>query len=435
MGSVGQESYDDDDGVESSTSEDEEDSSLLAQSVEDELENFRDTWKKELEIYKNHEYKKTKESSQADDDTEIVAKRLFLNGAEMERSGQLYEAIQFYRRAVQLVPDIEFRLHTRSKKVSKKPESKEAVKNAVHTEVYEDHSNSSHIDEKEIKDLYKHIQRKLLKSVSFCIPANEQKVTHISALPLEILLYIFRWVVSTDIDMRSLEMCSFVCRGFYLCCRDSEIWRLACARIWGINVSLPKHCVSWRQMFIESARLSFNGCYIGKTTYIRSGENSFQDQFYRPWHIVAYYRYLRFFPDGMVLMLTSPDAPPVCVGQLKHRTYKNPTILSGHYRLKDDKVTMIVYRNENSKSNFGYRRNKKRDVIQDNHQETFHLELQIQDYKKQRHIRLAWTGYSVYTRYKNGVENTCHFDIIGNRFPPLWFSRVKSYTAESYSPL
>lgn len=28
----------------------------------------------------------------------------------MEKSGKLYEAIQFYRRAVQLVPDIEFRI-------------------------------------------------------------------------------------------------------------------------------------------------------------------------------------------------------------------------------------------------------------------------------------------------------------------------------------
>ncbi|KAK5650944.1 hypothetical protein RI129_001973 [Pyrocoelia pectoralis] len=434
MGSVGEDSCYDGDGKESSTSDDDENSSSLAQSVEDALENFRDKWKKELEMYKNREYKKVKEPSQAEDDTESVAKRLFLNGAEMERSGQLYEAIQFYRRAVQLVPDIEFRLHTRAKNVSIEHETEETLKDVIRAEVYEDQNNSCD-DDKEIKDLYNHIQRKMIKSPFMCIPANEQKVTHISALPLEILLYIFRWVVSNEIDMRSLEICSFVCRGFYLCCRDSEIWRLACARIWGINVTLPRNCASWRQMFIESARLSFNGCYIGKTTYIRSGENSFQDQFYRPWHIVAYYRYLRFFPDGMVLMLTSPDEPAVCVGQLKYRAYKNPTILSGHYWLKDDKVTIIVYRNEKPKNNFGYKRNKKRDVIPDNHQETFHLEMQIQDYKNQRHIRLAWTGYSVYTRYKNGVENTCHFDLIGNRFPPLWFSRVKSYTTESYSPL
>lgn len=40
---------------------------------------------------------------------------MFLKGVEMEKSGKLYEAIQFYRRAVQLVPDIEFKLHDASK--------------------------------------------------------------------------------------------------------------------------------------------------------------------------------------------------------------------------------------------------------------------------------------------------------------------------------
>lgn len=33
-----------------------------------------------------------------------------MEGIEMEKNGKLYEAIQFYRRAVQLVPDIEFRI-------------------------------------------------------------------------------------------------------------------------------------------------------------------------------------------------------------------------------------------------------------------------------------------------------------------------------------
>ena len=56
------------------------------------------------------------------------------------------------------------------------------------------------------------------------------QTTHISALPMEIILYVLRWVVSSDLDLRSLEMCSRVCRGFYLCSRDPEIWRLACAR-------------------------------------------------------------------------------------------------------------------------------------------------------------------------------------------------------------
>lgn len=56
---------------------------------------------------------------------------------------------------------------------------------------------------------------------------------------------------------------------------------------------------SWRDMFIERPRIQFNGCYISKTTYIRPGEDSFQDHLYRPWHLVAYYRFLRYLEtDG-----------------------------------------------------------------------------------------------------------------------------------------
>lgn len=41
----------------------------------------------------------------------------------MEKSGKLYEAIQFYRRAMQLVPDIEFRLYDTSKTKSKEQQN------------------------------------------------------------------------------------------------------------------------------------------------------------------------------------------------------------------------------------------------------------------------------------------------------------------------
>lgn len=38
---------------------------------------------------------------------------------EHEQKGKLYEAIQFYRRAVQLVPDIEFKLYESSKNITR----------------------------------------------------------------------------------------------------------------------------------------------------------------------------------------------------------------------------------------------------------------------------------------------------------------------------
>lgn len=86
------------------------------------------------------------------------------------------------------------------------------------------------------------------------------------------------------------------------------------------------------------------GVYISKTSYIRQGEESL-DGFYRAWHHVEYYRwvfhcslyfclscvafrakcwpccyrYLRFFPDGHVIMLTTPEDPLSVVPRLRTR--------------------------------------------------------------------------------------------------------------------
>ncbi|CAH0552550.1 unnamed protein product [Brassicogethes aeneus] len=82
--------------------------------VKDALASFREKWQKELRISntKNKSLTHAEENPEksTNNDLEEKAKSLFLKGIEMERSGKLYEAIQFYRRAVQIVPDIEFRL-------------------------------------------------------------------------------------------------------------------------------------------------------------------------------------------------------------------------------------------------------------------------------------------------------------------------------------
>jgi hypothetical protein len=82
-------------------------------------------------------------------------------------------------------------------------------------------------------------------------PANPTQQTHIGHLPSEVLNYILKvgfyyllffqikdinnclvtilpslqWVVSSELDVRSLESCSQVSRGFYVAARDEEIWR------------------------------------------------------------------------------------------------------------------------------------------------------------------------------------------------------------------
>ena len=90
--------------------------------------------------------------------------------------------------------------------------------------------------------------------------------THISSLPMELLIYILKWVVSSDLDLKSLESFAEVCRGFYVAARASDIWRLVCVETWGV-AGLPIEEPSsggWRTLFLSRPRVNQNGCYISR---------------------------------------------------------------------------------------------------------------------------------------------------------------------------
>uniref|UniRef100_A0A672K0M2 F-box only protein 9 n=1 Tax=Sinocyclocheilus grahami TaxID=75366 RepID=A0A672K0M2_SINGR len=282
-----------------------------------ELSAFRAKWMSELQpssggkksVPKAADLKRRQEIAK-----EEKARELFLKAVEEEQSGAVYEAIKYYKSAMQLVPDIEFKIN-----YSRTPDPD-------HGGSYlEDNENDRKID-----DLLTYFQQQLTLcdgTMKLCEPETDTTQLHISALPFEVLMYIFRWVVSCDLDLRALEQLSLVCRGFYICARDPEIWRSACLRVWGRSCTKMLPFSSWREMFLEKPRVRFDGVYISKTSYIRQGEESL-DGFYRAWHQVEYYRYLRFFPDGQVMMLTTPEDPLVTVPRLrsKNSRYAAPLI-------------------------------------------------------------------------------------------------------------
>ncbi|XP_028154298.2 F-box only protein 9 [Diabrotica virgifera virgifera] len=418
-------------------------------SREEDLSSFREQWQNEIRSTKQSQtdeqlkkvLKPTSSENVArhnadvqgptqDEDINERATKLFLKGVEMENSGKLYEAIQYYKQAVQIVPDIEFIMHKKTKPKVKQENEEEELKENIETE---DTSTDDDDDEDNEEDIFLRIQRKASKKISLCTPKHSKNGLHIGQMPVELILYILKWVVSDQLDMRSLEMFSSVCRGFYLCARNEGIWKVACLRVWGVNCgSTTGDYKSWRHMFIERPRVNFNGCYISKTTYIRNGENSFQDQFYRPWYLVAYYRFLRFYPDGTVLMLTSAEEPVQGIHLLKSRNAKYP-VFTGYYRLKDDRVILVVQRQQkNAPTEF-----KKSYKKQDNSNKkemVYNMEFQIKG-KRKKHEQLHWTHYSIVTKSKKGDETTTNFDLLGNRYPALLFSRVKSFTESSENPL
>ncbi|XP_034943127.1 F-box only protein 9 [Chelonus insularis] len=427
-------------GNDGENGDDSEGSSSSNVQAEDVLASFREQWQRELEISPKKEargsssnklvnVKKNKE----DVTIESKARDLFLKGVEYEQNGELYDAIRFYKRAVQLVPDIEFKLYESMKpKVRDKYETADTIE--FEKKVNDVRECTETINDIEEDDLINKLSRIVSRNQYVCYPRFEQMTTHISALPMEIILYILRWVVSSELDLRSLELFSRVCRGFYISARDPEIWRLACVRVWGVNCGHyePKY-LSWRDMYLKRLRLRYNGCYISKNTYIRYGENSFQDQFYRPWHLVEYFRYLRFFPEGRVLMLTSTDDAQSCVNALKNRNPRNLSILVGHFRLRDNRVTLVLKKQE-SKSNSVTYKKKKRDLVHDSGEQTYHLEFEIQTHHRKANFQLSWICYNIFTQYKNGQEGSMCLNVL-NKYPCFRFSRVKSYTQESEAPL
>ncbi|XP_039196940.1 F-box only protein 9-like isoform X2 [Crotalus tigris] len=356
----------------------------------------------------------------------LEARELFLKAVEQEQNGALYEAIKFYRLAMQLVPDIEFKItYTRS------PEGDSIGKSYI-----EDNE-----DDSKMADLLSYFQQLTLQesSIKLCQPELDLSQTHISVLPMELLMYIFRWVVSSDLDLRSLEQLSLVCRGFYICARDPEIWRQACLKVWGRTCNKMVPYTSWREMFVKRPRVRFDGVYISKTTYIRQGEQSL-DGFYRAWHQVDYYRYLRFFPDGQVMMLTTPEEPQSIVPRLRTKNTRTDAILLGHYRLSQD--------TDNQTKVFALMTKKKEEKPIDYHkfryfcrvpvQETdhsFHLGLQLNSSGRQKFNKLIWIHHSCHITYKSTGETAVSSFDIDKMYTPLFFARVKSFTAVSERPL
>ncbi|KAI8854784.1 hypothetical protein BC829DRAFT_412882 [Chytridium lagenaria] len=69
----------------------------------------------------------------------------------------------------------------------------------------------------------------------------------------------------------------------------------------------------WLMMWLDKPRIRFDGVYISRINYVREG---YTESFNKPFLIVTYFRYIRFFPDGTVIFWRSPLEPAVAVKEL-----------------------------------------------------------------------------------------------------------------------
>jgi len=80
---------------------------------------------------------------------------------------------------------------------------------------------------------------------------------------------------------------------------------------------------------------------MNKVELFRQGESTLE-RYYPPWMKVVYYRYLRFFPDGVVFMLTSSYDPITVISQLRSHGAQVEGMCRGMYRMKENQVGPLL---------------------------------------------------------------------------------------------
>ena len=152
--------------------------------MQDELENFRQKWQLDLTKRKSGPTLGNANFGTEDEQEASIeekARNYFLEGVEHEQNGELFEAIQKYRKAINLVPDIEFKAHEFSRRrnvVSSQEEEKLDEEPDTDTEVEDIPVDVEETDEVETL-LLRFSKMKLKKSL--CEPEVPSNTTmHIS---------------------------------------------------------------------------------------------------------------------------------------------------------------------------------------------------------------------------------------------------------------
>lgn len=188
---------------------------------------------------------------------------------------------------------------------------------------------------------------------------------------------------------------------------------------------------SWRQMYIERPKIYFNGCYIGKCSYLRLGENSFQDQYYRPIQLVDYYRCVRFRPDGSCYMLTTTEAPRQAVTRLENIVQIKPEVLRGQYRIDGTLVSLYFSKSQQYRIHNRKFTSKSKTPTSGC---TYYMQFRIHNVSRRKFGKLVWLKYSM-THSTEKRQTSSDFNVSSSRFPPLWFTPVPTYNAQAEEPL
>ncbi|KAI9494642.1 hypothetical protein BDB00DRAFT_938186 [Zychaea mexicana] len=245
------------------------------------------------------------------------------------------------------------------------------------------------------------------------IPIVDYKPVAIAKLPDEMLVHVLGHLVLYSIA--TMPTFALVCKRFFLATRSASLWRHACEHMFrapGMTLVQSRYYQAefvntlydgyWLKMFIERPRLRYDGVYISVCQYIRPGTS--ESAWTQPVHLVTYYRYLRFFPDGSIVKYLSTDEPADVI-RLLTPEFARRQVFHGRFCLDDDSGQVAVDMRDKTRP-----------------RDRFQMMLYIKGTSRGRHNKLGWLSY---TSKKDGREDGTTYDLKLMR--PYFFSVVRSY--------
>ncbi|KAI0675714.1 hypothetical protein C8Q78DRAFT_964066 [Trametes maxima] len=238
---------------------------------------------------------------------------------------------------------------------------------------------------------------------------DEQEGAPIEHLPDELLVMVLRLL-----DHTALERFGRVNRKARVVSLDASIWRPKVQRLLKppqisdeevFEALVLRYMTDYRRVYIEHPRVRYDGVYIAVCHYIRNGlgENVWVNHS----HLITYYRYLRFLPDGQVLsLLANEELAPAQVIPLLKPTLRTKGFFIGTWYLDGTEVHID-------------------DLLDPGSPETRYSFQMILDLHSRPLGRWNRLNFREYNSVHTGNGEAMPLALKNER--PFWFSKVRSY--------
>lgn len=147
---------------------------------------------------------------------------------------------------------------------------------------------------------------------------------HLLSLPSEILFTVFSLC-----EAEQLSTLAQVSRGMLPYAYDPRHWRRIAIKMWPkeaphlLERKLHQY-KTWRQLCTQRPRLRTNAIFVVRHQFAKTSSRFASEEPVAPVFLVTYHRFLRFYTDGTVVSLVSPEMPHLVVRRVRRGRWASP---------------------------------------------------------------------------------------------------------------